>query len=200
MEQTTMWQDQLLAFAKKHDHPAWGVAHSERIYRLSLSLAEGQGPIDREALYAAAYLHDVGAFVAFRREGADHAERSCDLMPEICSSVSFPAEKVALVQEIARGHMYSSRPAPRVEAVAFHDADTLDFLGAIGIARLLAIVGLSDWTPDLPSAIARIQRFTRELPSYLYTAQARVLAAERQYETEAFLRALADETRNLEIL
>jgi hypothetical protein len=33
--------------------------------------------------------------------------------------------------------------------VIFHDADTLDFMGAIGVTRLLSIVGLDDWTPGL---------------------------------------------------
>lgn len=195
-----MWQDELQALVKQHDHPAWGSAHCERVFRLSLSLAESQGQADREALFAAAYLHDVGALAAFRLPGVDHAERSLELMPELLGAAGFPAAKIGMVQDIARGHMYDARPAPITEAVAFHDADTLDFLGAIGITRLLAIVGLSDWAPDVPSAVRRIAHFAAELPSRLYTPQARVIAAGRLQETEAFLRALADETAGLELI
>lgn len=195
-----MWRERLISFARQHDHPAWGIAHSERIYRLALTLCEGQAEVDDDALFAAAYLHDVGAFAAFREDGVDHAERAHTLIPRLLADFGFPAEKAIAVQAIARGHMFSARPAPRVEAVALHDADTLDFLGAVGIARLLAIVRLSDWTPDLRSAVERIERFARELPACLYTPRARLIAAARVRETEAFLSALADETFGLTVL
>jgi HD superfamily phosphodiesterase len=93
-----------------------------------------------------------------------------------------------------------ANPTSSVEAVLFHDADTLDFMGAIGIARLLSIVGLDDWTPDLSSAVKLIQRFTQELPEKLHTSQAKEMGEVRQAEMAAYLAALSSETNGLEFL
>jgi hypothetical protein len=78
-----------------------------------------------------------------------------------------------------------------------HDADTLEFLGAVGVARVLAIVGLDDWAPDLHSAVQLLERLARELPARLITAPARELGEQRAAETNAFLAALARETLGL---
>jgi len=194
-----MWKDDLLAFAARFEHPAWGVSHCRRVYGLALQLA-GDRPVDNDALFAAAYLHDVGAFAPYRREGVDHAERSVQVAPEVLAAVGFPPDKVPLVQDIIRGHMYYATPSRQAEAVIFHDADVLDFMGAVGIARLLSIVGRDDWTPDLPSAAELIDRFRRELPAGLRTPEARRIGEVRQAEMVAFLTALATETEGLQVL
>lgn len=198
-----MWQDKLLAFRAEYDHPAWGRAHSERVWRLSWELAAEAGlgaPLDWEALFAAAHVHDLGALPGFRADGVDHAERSAEVAPGILEKVGYPAERVPLVQEIIRGHMFYAEPGASPEAVLFRDADTLDFLGATGITRLLAVVGLDDWTPDVKSAVALIERFSRELPGLLRLSGARALARRRQADMEAYLAALSGETDGLRLL
>jgi HD superfamily phosphodiesterase len=119
---------------------------------------------------------------------------------EILADAGFPADRAPLVKEIIRGHMFYADPSPRAEVVLFHDADTLDFMGAIGIARLLSIVGLDDWAPDVKSAIGLIERFSRELPGKLYTAAAKGMGQIRQAEMATYLAALAGETGGLETL
>ena len=104
------------------------------------------------------------------------------------------------VKDIIRGHMFYANPTSQIEAIIFHDADVLDFMGAIGVARLLSIVGLDDWTPDLKSAIELIQRFSQELPGKLHTTQAQQMGKIRRAEMEAFLTALSNETRNFNVL
>ena len=96
--------------------------------------------------------------------------------------------------------MFYANPTSQIEAIIFHDADVLDFMGAIGVTRLLSIVGLDDWTPDLKSAIELIQRFSRDLPGKLHTPQARQMGKVRQAEMETYLAALSNETRNLHVL
>jgi uncharacterized protein len=196
-----MWKTQLLASTEKFKHPAWGVSHSQRIYELSLQLAAEQGvDVDQNALFAAAYLHDMGAFEPYKQPDVDHAERSVQVTEGILNSIGFPSDRTPLVKDIIRGHMFYADPAPQIEAVIFHDADVLDFMGAIGVARLLSIVGLDDWTPDLKSAIELIQRFSQELPGKLHTPQAQQMGKVRRTEMEAFLTSLSDETRNFNVL
>jgi len=193
-----MWKERILDFAEQFKHPAWGIAHCKRVYEMALQLAELENvEVDRDALFAAAYLHDVGAFAPYRQEGVDHAERSVQVADEILADAGFPAERAPLVKEIIQGHMFYADPSPRAEVVLFHDADTLDFMGAIGIARLLSIVGIDDWAPDLQSAIGLIERFSRELPEKLHTAAAQEMGRARQTEMAAYLATLTDETDRL---
>lgn len=196
-----MWRQELPGFAEQFQHPAWGVAHYQRVYEMSVQLGMSEGAaIDTDVLFAAAYLHDMGAFEPYKQEGVDHAERSAQEFEPVLTSMGFPSEKITAVREVIQGHMFYTRPASRHEALLFHDADTLDFMGAVGIARVLSIVGLDDWTPDLKTAINLIERFSRDLPSKLFTPSAQRIGAARRTEMLTFLGALAQETLDYKVV
>jgi uncharacterized protein len=190
-----MWQKELDAYLKGFVHPAWGYSHCRRVYATCLRLAESEGAaVDRDALLAASYVHDLGAFPPYRRESVDHAERSVQVAAELLPGYGFPAEKIPLVEAIVAGHMFYSDPGGDIEALIFHDADVLDFMGCVGITRLLAVVGLDDWTPDLKSALKLIRRFSRELPAKLHLAAAKEIGDRRRAEMLRFLSELEAET------
>jgi len=85
-----MWRDDLHAFLGDMPHPAWGGGHSRRVYELSCRLAEQEGfAVDHDCLYAAAFLHDLGAVEPYREEGIDHTERSIQAAPTILGEVGF---------------------------------------------------------------------------------------------------------------
>ena len=196
-----MWKSKLLEFVKNFTHPAWGITHFQRVYELSIQLANMQNAdIDEDSLFAAAYLHDIGAFDPYSKKGQDHSEIAVKESEEILLAINFPKEKIALVKDIIISHMFYAKPSDHIESIIFHDADTLDFLGAIGIARLLAIVGKEDWTPDLKSAIFLIQKFHDELPLQLYTTAAKEICNERLFEMKDFLSKLSQQTNNFELI
>lgn len=196
-----MWRQKLATFIGQYAHPAWGITHSERVYELALKLAKQQETdVDQDALLAAAYLHDMGALEPYRQEGIDHAEQSAAFTEEMLISVGFPSNKMPLVKEIILSHMFYAEPPTSTEAIVFRDANTLDFLGAVGVARMLAIVGLDDWTPNMKKAISLIQRFSRDLPDKLLTRPAKKIGKVRQAEMKSFLAALSEETDKLEML
>ena len=192
------WRERLLAFANAHlQHSAWGLAHAQRDYELTLRLAEAERvPVDSDAIYAAAYLHDMGAFPEFAQAGVDHGVRSGQLVGEQLRAIGFPTDKIALVQEIVEHHMYYHTPGTSPEAVLFRDADTLDFLGAIGIARIFSITTRHRWAPDLPTAIATIRQNAKELPASLHSATARREAEGRVAKMRRFLDAIDAEVGN----
>ena len=196
-----MWKQKLATFIRQFDHPAWGITHSERVYALALELAKQQDTdVDKDALLAAAYIHDVGELELYRRAGIDHAEQSAAFAEEMLVSGDFPQDKIPLVKEIILGHTSYADPPTSTEAVVFHDANLLDFLGAIGIARLLSMVGVDDLTPDMRKAISLIQRFSRDWPDKLLTRPAKKIGKVRQAEMMTFLAALSNETDKLEML
>ena len=190
------WRERVVAFARERlEHVSWGTAHARRGYETTLRLAAEEGvAVDEEVIFAAAYLHDLGAFVPYAAEGVDHAERSARLIDGVLAGLGFPTEKSAHVRKVVRGHMFYARPGPSPESVLFRDADTLDFLGAIGIARILALTGNHRWAPDLRGAMATLRRHAAELPPTLVTDAAKRIAATRIAEMDAFLRAFDDQT------
>lgn len=190
------WRVKVEQYAVAHlEHPAWGVAHARRDYRLSLQLAKAANlQVDDDALYAAAFLHDIGAIEGYSKQGVEHMARALELVDPILAEAGFPAEKLPLVHAIIGHHMYFSDPAGQpAEAVVFRDADTLDFLGTIGVSRIFALTGKHRWAPDIEGAEATIRKNAAELPARLTTAPARTLGAERVAEMNEFLERLKRE-------
>ena len=196
-----MWKDKLIEFSKKFEHPAWGYSHSIRVYEMSLQLARQEKlDVDEDSLFAASYLHDIGAFDPYRKEGLDHSEASIQHCEEILRAIEFTPEKIQHVKEIIKTHMYYREPTDLIEAILFHDADTLDFMGIIGITRLLSIIGIDDWTPNLKHGIKLIKKFIKNLPNALQTSQAREIGNKRQEEMKDFMQKLSNETGDLKTL
>ena len=100
--------------------------------------------------------------------------------------------KFPAVQAAMREHMYYSKVGTIPEAVALHDADSLDFLGAAGAARMLALTG--EGKPDIQPAIRSLRRFVTEIPPKLVTNTAKRIGAQRAAELTRFLDSLRDET------
>ncbi len=196
-----MWKEYLQEFVDSFKHPAWGLSHSERVYDMALHLAQEQGAaLDDDALLAAAYLHDIGALGDYRLPGVDHAERSVQVIGDILAATDFPPEKIPFVEDIILGHTFEARPTSPLEAVLFHDADILDFMGYIGVTRLLSLVGKHDWAPDPAGALGTIRRFSQHMPALLLTPQAQRIGQSRLAEMESYLSGITAETDNLRTL
>ena len=186
------WRRAVYEQANTHlQHPSWGVRHSERNYVLGMALAQAEGlTVDTDVLFAAAFLHDWGGIEPFAAAGVDHAVRSVQLAEPFLTEAGFPMEKFPAVRAAILGHMYDKEPEGP-EAVVLHDADALDFLGALGAARLLAATGDR---PDYDQALGRIQRFAVDIPPRLKTAAARGMAAQRIAVMTNFLADVRRET------
>ena len=186
------WRRAVYEQANTHfQHPSWGVRHSERNYLLGMTLAEAEGlPVDADVLFAAAFLHDWGGIAPFAVAGVDHAARSVELAEPFLTDAGFPMEKFPAVRAAILGHTYDKEPEGP-EAVALHDADALDFLGALGAGRLLAATADR---PDYDQALGRIERFAVDIPPRLKTGAARDLARQRVAVMTEFLAQLRRET------
>lgn len=191
------WKVAVFQFSKSNlQHSAWGLAHCERDFQLAHTLAVGEKlTLDTDVLFAAAFLHDMGVFEPYLKEGVDHTDRAAQLAGDVLKPAGFPMEKLSLVQEAMRSHMFYSNVAPSPEARVLHDADTLDFLGSIGVARIFSVTGRHRWAMTMPDAVATLEKFKRELPAKLVTESARKLAPGRAAEMEQFLRSLRAEAR-----
>ena len=126
--------------------PVHDFEHVLRVYRLSERIALAEGA-DLEIVHAAALLHDSvgsapGGDGQARRE---HHLASAEFAAEVLAAEGWPKERIAAVQHCIRGHRFrhaGERPET-LEAQCLFDADKLDVLGAIGVARTIAYAVLA---------------------------------------------------------
>ncbi|HKW44921.1 MAG TPA: HD domain-containing protein, partial [Candidatus Eremiobacteraceae bacterium] len=176
----------------KFIHPAWGWQHCERNYQVALRLAKGDGlAVDRDVLFAASFLHDMAAFPPYAKKGVEHGDRAAQTSEAVLRAAGFPMAKFAAVQAAERGHMYYSNAGSLPEAVVLH-ADSLDFLGAIGAARMLSLTG--EKASDFSGALGTLRGFERDIPPRLLTKTARHIGAQRAAELQRLLDELTSET------
>jgi uncharacterized protein len=196
------WRPRVRAFAEEHlQHTAWGPAHGQRDYEMTRALARAEGvTVDDDALYAAAYLHDMGGIPPYAKAGVDHGERSAQLADSVLRAVGFPMEKAGLAKEIMAHHQYYRPPDTLAVAVLFRDADILDFLGAIDIVRIVSLTKREQLAPDLSHAIEVIRKQMLEMPGRLQTEAAKREGQKRVREMQRFLDALSAETDSLTVL
>jgi HD superfamily phosphodiesterase len=116
----------------------WAVSHAERLLWLVEQIAET--PYDSEVLELAAYMHDWGAFPRYALNDVEHAVRSRQVAEEeILPFIDLTPEQRTILLEAIELHDYrDSRPTRSKEALLLREADMLEFLGMIGMAREFA--------------------------------------------------------------
>jgi HD superfamily phosphodiesterase len=195
------WHETVRALAAKHfKNPAWGYSHCMRDYALARELAAADHvTLDDDVLFAASYLHDMAAFPPWEKEKLDHSDVAADIVGTVLNGTGFPMNKLDAVRGAIRSHMYYRDPGGP-EALYLHDADALDWLGAIGAARIFGLVDPNGGTPDGPQAVKMIEENLDKVPSRVLSPAGRALVAPRKAELETFLKDLRRESGNLKTL
>jgi uncharacterized protein len=188
--------------ARVGTHPVYGQAHCLRVYALAEDLAAAEDvTYDREILRVAALLHDVGLYKAYAmREPADHAKRSALVARRILQDWDFPPQASQAVIEAIERHPPGVRGSAASETILLKDAIGLDYLGAIGVSRMLAMVGTEDDVPDMRTAIWNAESLRQKIPDLLVLQSSKDLAARRIREMADFFEGLRDATEGLKLL
>jgi uncharacterized protein len=188
------WKVTIYDFARKtFIHPAWGWQHGERNYQIALQLAQGDGlKIDTDVLFAACMLHDMAGFAPYTVKGEEHGYTAARESESILRNAGFPMAKFPSVQAAMRGHMYYSDPGSDPNAIVLHDADSLDFLGAIAAVRMIALTGAS--APSAANAVKQLRVFIHDITPRLITKTAQRMGAQRVAELQTFLDAYQKES------
>jgi HD superfamily phosphodiesterase len=195
------WHATVREFAVKHfKNPAWGYSHCMRDYALARELAAADHvTLDDDVLFAAAYLHDMAAFKPWENEKLDHSDVAAGIVDTVLQGTGFPMAKIDAVRGAIRTHMYYRDPVG-AEALYLHDADALDWLGAIGVARIMALVDPNGGEPDGPKAVKMLEDNLKDVPGRVLSPAGRARVAARKAELEEFLRDLRRESDNLRAL
>lgn len=117
--------------------------HVLRVYRMAERLAQAESA-DLTIVRAAALLHDAEGATPGHESRADHHHASAEFAAEILASEGWTPERIADVQHCIRAHRYRGTEKPEtLEAKILFDADKLDVLGAIGVARVIGYASLA---------------------------------------------------------
>jgi uncharacterized protein len=201
-----------LAASAGHD-AAHDALHLQRVVTNALRLADEElaagKAVDRFVIEAAAWLHDIVQLPKGEGPAGESARRSAAGARTTLSELGVDDATIDAVAHAIETHSFSGglRPAT-LEAAIVQDADRLDALGAIGIARLWvtgASLGGTLYHADDPAGERRelddrtfgldhIERKLLRLPDLMNTPSGRAEAARRaafiaSYRAE-FLREL----------
>jgi hypothetical protein len=101
--------------------------------------------------------------------------------------------KVEAVRGAIRTHMFARDPVGP-EAIYLHDADALDWLGAIGVARVFGLVDPNGGSPDGPTVVKRLESNLTSVPPRIVSKAGKARAPQRARELEQFLNDLRAES------
>lgn len=207
--------ERISAFAheqcSQHD-PAHDVAHVCRVVANARRIACGEAGADVFVVDAAAFLHDIVQLPKGTGEPGESARRSASEASVLLRSLDVPSPAIQAIHHAIEAHSFSGGMKPEtLEAAIVQDADRLDAIGAIGIARLwvtAAVMGSKLHHADDPEAQARslndraygldhIPVKLRKLPELMNTPTGRKLAVERARYVDEFYARFVDEVHGL---
>lgn len=208
------WFQTLLARLRSHfaEEPfsrdsAHDLGHILRVAHLAGLMAREEGA-NAQVCVAAALLHDLVYRPKNHPESPLTAQMAADLVPRWCLETPGLEALADQVSAAVATHSWSGGGAPAsLEAEVVQDADRLEALGAVGVARVFATgasFGASLWHPEDPWAQDRplddkawsLDHFERKLLKLaegMKTGAGRRRAADRQAAMLAYLGALRAE-------
>ncbi len=171
---------------------AHGFDHTLRVVRLAEAIGAHEGA-NMAVLVPAAIFHDIARPIE-EEAGAPHEEAGARMAESYLRSTGYPSDLIPGILHAIRAHRYSSGVDPEtLEARVLSDADNLDAMGAVGIARTFMQAG--EKGGGILDATDHIRAKLVNLRGRIYTDTAREIGRERHTLLVAFLKALDDEVR-----
>ena len=181
--------------------------HIQRVWQTAMRIAAEEKDVDMDVLKIAVLLHDIarGKEDTDKSGKIDHALLGAEIAGEILKQMKYPDETIRKVKHCIQTHRFRSEREPvSIEAKILYDADKVDSMGAIGVARFYMIAGelreqlysfvpVDQYTAENivgGKANGRIKELSKHtpnlefekmkhIPKKLHTVKAREIAAER---------------------
>lgn len=180
-------------WAKAPPDGAHDLGHLDRVWANARAIALTEGG-DLVCLLAAAYFHDYVNLPKSAPNRAKASQLSAAAAREVLRDEGMDTARIDAVCHAIEAHSFSAGIAPRtLEAAILQDADRLEALGAIGVARCFAVTGqmggalfdqadpmaLNRPLDDRAFALDHFQTKLLRLPETMQTATGRAMAEER---------------------
>lgn len=193
-------------FAQSRGSHDWD--HTLRVYRLCRHIGAKEHA-DIEVLCIAAYLHDIGRHHEDTSKGLIcHAEKGAEMAAPMVSDLPFSESRKKNILHCILSHRFRGNHIPEtLEAKVLFDADKIDAIGAIGVARAFLFAGeigarLHNTDTDVHQARAYSTEDTgyREyvfklsrIKDRIMTAEGKIIASRRHAFMEMFFNRFLDE-------
>jgi uncharacterized protein len=193
-----------------YQSPAHDFQHILRVYRNAEMISKKEEGADLDIVLAAALLHDLVVYPKGSMKAKHSADESADIAKKILSEYNYySTEKIEKVVYAIRTHSYSKKLIPStLEGKILQDADRLDAIGAIGIARTFSVGGSENrslYNPTDPFCesdrelddtrwiLDHIKKKLLILKNSMHTKTAKEIAEQRTDFIESFLNKLRSE-------
>lgn len=190
----------------KNEASGHDALHIERVVQLSLELAEEEErPIDLEIIYLTALLHDIADWKFYEGDetiGPLKAE-------QWLHHINYPNNKIKQITKNIAGISFKGEAEEQLplslEGQIVQDADRLDAMGAVGIARTFAYGGFAGhlmYDPSIPPQRNMDKKAYQQQPSTTYNHffEKLLLLKDRMNTPQARLKALTKHQRMLDFL
>ena len=186
--------------------------HIYRVLHHAMIIAKTEENVNYDVLIAACLLHDIGRREQYENPELCHALVGGEKAYRFLKENGFADSFALCVRQCIQSHRYrQNNPPQSLEAKILFDADKLDAVGAMGIARTLlyqGIVGDPLYTclpdgkicngagTDIPSFFREYKYKLEKLYDRFYTKKAAEIANQRRSAAVFFYNSLLDEVQS----
>ena len=161
MQDLHHWQAFCLALAREQagDDGAHDLNHLGRVWHAARQLLASYPQADALVVMVACYLHDLVNLPKNHPERHLASRQAAALASTRLAAAGFDAARLPAVAHAIEAHSFSANIAPQtLEAQIVQDADRLDALGAVGLARLFYTAGRMNSALAASDDVLAVQR------------------------------------------
>jgi uncharacterized protein len=205
------WQQQLLTLLQQQapdEDGAHDLSHFHRVWAAARHIMQQHAEADALVVLAACYLHDLVNLPKNHPQREQASRMAAARASQLLTENGFPAERIVAVAHAIEAHSFSANIPPRsIEAKIVQDADRMDALGSIGLARMFYTsgrmgrqlahpdnpLGQNRQLDDREYALDHIEVKLAKLPDMMQTAAGKAMAVDRLARLLSFRQQFVEE-------
>ena len=138
--------------------PSHDFEHIMRVYKNAEKICKTES-VNKKLVLISVLLHDIVKKSQSRKSSKSSADLSAEKSLDILRKLNIPKLEIDIITEAIRNHSFTKKKISKtIEGRILQDADRLDAIGAIGIARAFCVSGVKNrpfYNPNNPFAKKR---------------------------------------------
>ena len=138
--------------------PSHDFEHIMRVYNNAEKICKTES-VNKKLVLISVLLHDIVKKSHSKKSSKSSADLSAEKSLDILRKLNIPKLEIDIITEAIRNHSFTKKKISKtIEGRILQDADRLDAIGAIGIARAFCVSGVKNrpfYNPDNPFAKKR---------------------------------------------
>ena len=142
-----------------NNDPSHDFEHIMRVYNNAEKICKTES-VNKKLVLISVLLHDIVKKSHSKKSSKSSADLSAEKSLDILRKLNIPKLEIDIITEAIRNHSFTKKKISKtIEGRILQDADRLDAIGAIGIARAFCVSGVKNrplYNPNNPFAKKRI--------------------------------------------